>query len=596
MRRRSVAFAVAIAALACAPSAAGEDALRPIDPRRVEVGGEIGRRIDVTIRNNLLAIDVDRDFLEPFRKKEARDGYVGIGKLIDSLVRFAAHTGDERVMARKDHVIAELLEAQESDGYIGIMREGSRMWPLWDIHEMSYIVYGLAAHHEFFGHEPSLAAARKLADFILQRWSAEPGRIPGGGAIADHMAATGFENAMLALYGRTKEDRYLDACTTLRKLAEWKTPIVLGRWGKIEGHAYAYLCRSIAQSRLDRIAQDQRLLSASDRVIKFLRLGEGLVITGTCGDHECWHDTQEGTINLGETCATAYLLRFWDDWLRRTGLVRFGDLMERAIYNALFAAQSPDGRRIRYYTPFDGPRSYFEGDTYCCPNNYRRIVAELPGMICYRADTAVTVNLYTACEVKVDLEDGIPVKIRQETDYPSSGKIAIRVDPDRPATFIINARVPGWCAVARASIDGRALEEKPGGWLSFSREWKAGDRIAIDLPMPLRLVKGCRAQAGRVAVMRGPLVYCLSRERNPDLADIDLRNIVIDPATLEGPQPDASVRPGGTACRVRAWKPGAWYPMAAHDFTLVLTEYPDPSGEAIYFKVPNPNAKAFVED
>ena len=171
----------------------------------------------------------------------------------------------------------------------------------------------------------------------------------------------------------------------MRKLPEWDARIVTGRHGQIEGHAYAHMCRCIAQLRLDRLQPDQRLLKPAHDVIDFLTGHDGLVITGTCGDHECWHDTQEGTINLGETCATAYLIRMLDELLRMEGKPLYGDLMERAIYNALFAAQSPDGRQIRYYSPFDGPREYFKGDTYCCPCNYRRIVAELPGMICYRA-------------------------------------------------------------------------------------------------------------------------------------------------------------------------------------------------------------------
>jgi hypothetical protein len=112
----------------------------------------------------------------------------------------------------------------------------------------------------------------------------------------------------------------------------------------------------------------------------------------------------------------------------------------------------------------------------------------------------------------------------------------------------------------------------------------------------VRFVKGRKAQAGKVAVMRGPQVYGLNRARHPELKGVDLRIVVIDPATVEGPFPDDSVRPGGTACRVKAWKPGAWYPFAKHDYTLTLTEYADPGCEAVYFKVPNPAAEGFVGD
>lgn len=94
---RIVLLGVAAAAWPAAATAA--DVLAPIDLRQVKVGGEIGRRIDVTIDNNLLVLKADRDFLAPFCAKKVRTGYVGLGKLIDAAVRFAAYTKDARVLA-----------------------------------------------------------------------------------------------------------------------------------------------------------------------------------------------------------------------------------------------------------------------------------------------------------------------------------------------------------------------------------------------------------------------------------------------------------------------------------------------------------------
>jgi DUF1680 family protein len=272
--------------------------------------------------------------------------------------------------------------------------------------------------------------------------------------------------------------------------------------------------------------------------------------------------------------------------------------MERVVYNGLFAAQSPDGRRIRYYTPFEGKRGYFRGDTYCCPGNYRRIVPELPGMITYRSRGGLLVNLYAASEAKAALEAGLTVTVRQETDYPASGRVAIVLEPSRPATFPLRLRIPRWCEAPAVKVNGEAAAEAPKAeaFLVLERVWRSGDRVELHLPMPWRLVKGRKAQAGRVALMRGPQIYGLSRARHPELKDVDLRVVVIDPETVEGPVADDSVRPGGTACRVKAWKPGAWYPFAKHDYTLTLTEYADPGCEAIYFKVPNPGEARFVDD
>lgn len=222
----------------------------------------------------------------------------------------------------------------------------------------------------------------------------------------------------------------------------WDLGIVRGRWGRIEGHAYAYLAHALAQLQLYRDEPDERLLRTARRAMDFLTRRDGLVISGACGDHECWHDTQSGTTNLGETCAIAYLLRTLDDLLRLEGDSRCGDLMERAIFNALFGAQSPDGRRIRYYTPFECSREYFPLDGYCCPNNYRRIISELPTMICYGAPREVTVNLYTASTAKMDLDKGLSVGVEQQTNYPSSGRVLLKIDPSQPAEFALRLRIP----------------------------------------------------------------------------------------------------------------------------------------------------------
>ncbi|MBN1343720.1 MAG: glycoside hydrolase family 127 protein [Phycisphaerae bacterium] len=593
----SVLLLIAMLACLCVSTTRAVDALEAIDVRQVKVGGEIGRRIDVTVNNNLMVLDAEKDFLQPFRERSKGGGYIGLGKLIDAMVRLAAYTGDEKVLARKRHVVSETIKTQGPDGYIGIMAEGKRVWPLWDVHEMSYLVYGLTMDHRFFGEKASLDAARKLADYIMKAWSAEPKRIPGGGEITLHMAVTGFEPALLALHQETGDPRYLDFVVNFRKVPEWDYPIVVGRWGDIGGHVYTYLCHCIAQLRLNRVQPQPRLLGPTRRAFDFMTRGEGLAVTGTCGDHECWHDSQAGTMNLGETCATAYLIRWLDELLRIEAKPIYGDLMERSIHNALFAAQSPDGRYIRYYSPFEGARTYFKGDTYCCPCNYRRIISELPTMVYYRAGKAAVVNLYTPSSATIDLADGVKLTLRQETDYPNSGGVALHVDPSKPAEFPVRLRIPRWCARAEVTVNGSGIgQAKAGSFFEAKRTWQKGDRVELRMDMPLRLVKGRVNQAGRVAIMRGPVVFCLSPARNPQAAKMDLRLITLDPTSVSGPEKDESVHPNGLACQIKAWPPGSWYPGGKPSLNLTLTEFPDPEGRLAYLFVPNPNDKAFVDD
>ena len=403
---------------------------------------------------------------------------------------------------------------------------------------------------------------------------------------------TGLERTLLTLYGETKNSAYLDFCVKTRALPDWDLRLVIGRRMGIEGHMYAYLTRCLGQLELYRLQPDEKLLRSTRRAMQFLTAGDGACITGGAGQWEIWTDDQDGRGALGETCATAYQLRVYDSLLRLEGKSGYGDLMERTIYNALFAAQSADGRRIRYYTALEGPREYFEQDNFCCPGNFRRIMAELPTMVYYRTnDSGLAVNLFTPSEASFKLHDDVSLKIRQETDYPTSGKVVICVDPSRPERFPLQLRIPRWCGKATVTVNGQPWEKPAvsGEFLSMDRQWNAGDRVTLDMAMPWRYVLGRKRQAGRAAVMRGPLVFCLNPAQNETLAKMDaadLGGMMLHPATLKGSSGGDSVRPAGSACTVDVGIAG--YEMGIKtNFSLRLKEFPDPEGRCIYLRLPD---------
>lgn len=577
--------------------AAGAGPFDAVDITQVKVEGEIGRRIDNTINNNVLVLDTDKDFLRPFQRRDRKGGYIGLGKFIDSVVRFAAYSDDEEMLALKEHIVDEAIKTQQSDGYIGICASEARMWSLWDIHEMAYIILGLTTDYKYFGEQSSLRAAKKLADYIIRRWSDDPSRKTDGW-ISVYVATTGLEEAMLALHEQSDEKQYLDFCIDHRKLPDWNVGIIEGRWGNLEGHAYHYLCRCLAQLRLNKIQPDPRLLTRSRETLDFLLKEDGLLIPGLCGYHECWHSNQQGFFKLGETCATAYLIRWLDALLQIDGGSLYGDVMERAIYNGLFAAQSPDGRRLRYYAPFEGQRTYFDGDTYCCPCNFRRIIAELPGMIYYRCRGGIAVNLYAESSAAFSVSDDLSIELRQVTDYPNSGNVLIHLTPSREARFAVRLRIPRWCDQATATIDEQRgdFTAEGGSFLTIERTWRPGDRIRLEMPMGWRLIKGRKSQAGRVAVMRGPMLFGLNPDRQENFDPDVTRLMLIDAASLELSDPEGSVRPGGLACKARFWNPNSYNAQAKADIRLVLTEYADPGCQATYFLVPNPKAEIPQDD
>lgn len=580
---------VLVASLLAGVPVSRADVLTPLELREVRVGGEIGRRVEITIRNNLLVLDVDQDFLRPFLEQPRRGVFIGLGMLLDATVKFAAYSDEPAVQTLRKHLVAEVLRAQEADGYIGTFPPEQRIHELWDVHEMGYVIFGLLENYRYFGEAESLGAARRAADYLLKNWSVLPADWGQGADVAPHVALTGIERTMLALHRTTGEPAYLDFCTQTRALPQWDLGIVIGRRPGIEGHIYAYMARCLAQLELYRLQPASRLLGPTQRALEFMTHGDGMLVTGSCGQCEIWTADQDGRGDVGEACALAYQLRVYDSLLRMNGDARMGDLMERTMFNALFASQSPDGRRLRYFAPLEGDRVYWKTDTYCCPCNFRRIIAELPALVFYRGQDGLTVNLYTPAEARLELADGVAVAVRQETDYPNSGRVRIHIDPDQSARFAVRLRIPAWTSGARVTVAGEpyAGPVDAGTFLELRRQWQRGDQIELELPMPWRLVRGRQRQAGRVAVMRGPLVFCLNPAQNPDLAELDgteLGYLALDPASLGEPVASTAVRPDGIGCRVQAWKAGFGLSRAT-DHELTLTEFPDPEGKATYFRL-----------
>jgi DUF1680 family protein len=572
-------------------------AMTPIGLGDIKIAGEIGRRLDLIVNKNLLALDTENSFLVPFRQRNQASGYIGLGKLIDATVRFAAYTQDERVLALKKRLVAEAIKTQEADGYIGILVPESRLWGVYDIHETSYLVLGLTNDYKYFGDEASLAAARKLADFIIGRWSAEPSRIPGPSGQRPSMygVTTGLDGALLTLFEQTNDKRYLDFCVNSEqyKLANWNSVIHMDVPGQPqpmddERHCYVFMCLCVAQLQLHALQPEPRLLKQARQAVDFLTQRDGLLISGSCSLQEAWHDSQVGSGNVSESCATAYLTRLMDRELRITGEPQFGNIMERSVYNALFAAESPDGRSLRYFCPLEGNRTYFDRDTFCCPNNFRRIMAELPGMVCYRSNDGVAINLYTQSTAKVDLGGGRSVTIQQETNYPSSGLVKIVLTPSEEMEFPLRLRIPGWCPKAKLAVNGEPQNDvSPGAtFCEIRRAWKPGDSVTLDIDMPWRLVRGRKSQEGRAALMRGPVVYCIGTAQNADLLKKYEKpgDLILDPGSLGTPVADTSVRPDGMKVPAKAWPPASETKEAA-PLDVVLTEFIDPSGVTTYFRL-----------
>jgi DUF1680 family protein len=561
-----------------------DDRMHRIDPSEITVGGWIGERLERTWKHNLLVLDWDQDFLAPFQEHRSSGGYVGLGKTLEALVRFARHTAEPDLLNLREHVLKALFDSQQTDGYLGTMVPEHRIDTLWDVHETAYLILALVSDWRYFRNEDSLDRARAMGTYLTDRLTPERILSINADKNAIELKTIGLDRAMIALYQETGEEKFLDFTLRVQDLLHWDLGIVEGRHGKIEGHIYAYLTRCLAQLELYNLSEDPGLLGQTERALHYLKSEGGLVVTGSCGQTECWHSDQDGTGDLGETCATAYLIRLLDKRLRLSADLNEGNLMERAIYNALFAAQSPDGRPLRYYAPFSGPRIYWDRDTYCCPGNFRRIVSELPEMIVYKHGAGLSVNLYSPAKLNTEIASG-QVDLRIETDYPASGFVSVLVNPESAAKFPLRLRIPAWCDQYDVLVNGQEIDTSDrDGHLLIDRTWQPGDTVSLDFQMDWRFHRGFGKQEGRVSVLRGPVLYCLNPERNPDLGEDDVGGLTLlaDSPSLRIPEP--ATHPGETSCLLRALGSDS-----ANDLTVTFTEFCDPGGLETYFPISDPD-------
>ena len=371
-------------------------------------------------------------------------------------------------------------------------------------------------------------------------WSKLPADLDRQMHVATHVSVTGLEWAMLALY---REDGAPNATWTSaseqRALPEWNLGIVIGRRDLIEGHVYAYVSRCVAQLELYRLAtRAAAVYLQSRRVIRFLTADDGMAVTGAVGQWEIWTADQDVRRGAGRN-------------------VRHG-LPSASLRQPPAAARQPGLRRPDGANHLQGrssPPSRPTAGRFATSRPWRVIAPIIPAtpivpvqLSPHRGRTADHgilpfelrpggQSLY-AVGSDHGLGSDLSLQVRQETEYPNSGRVVLHLDPSKPATFPLQLRIPHWCTKAVAAVNGRPLQQSiaPGTFLVIERQWRAGDQVSLDMPMAWRLVLGRNRQSGRVAVMRGPLVFCLDPSQNAAIKAwdaADLTSIILDPASLK---------------------------------------------------------------
>ena len=309
------------------------------------------------------------------------------------------------------------------------------------------------------------------------------------------------------------------------RLALW-AHLPVREQSEVVGHAVRAMYMYCAMADVAAETEDAAMLRACERLWKSV-CERRMYVTGGIGpsSHNEGFTSDYDLPNASayaETCAAIGLV-FWNHRLLQLECDgRYADVMERALYNGAVGGVSLDGETFFYVNPLES-----RGDAHrqpwfsvsCCPPNIARLVASVGQYVYSESRSAACVHLYVQGRGELDL-GGRKVMIEQKTGYPWKEKVTIAVRPQKAAEFTLALRIPGWCRAPRAKLCGRSLRLAPlvtKGYARIRRRWNPGDTIELTLPMPAERVEAnpaVDADAGRVALQRGPLIYCLEEVDN----------------------------------------------------------------------------------
>lgn len=498
---------------------------------------------------------------------------------------------DPALDAYLDDLIAKFAAAQEPDGYLYTSRtinpenpqpgSGKERWShLQHSHELynvGHMYEAAVAHYLATGKRSFLDVAIKNANLIDDVFG--PGKryeVPGHQEI---------EIGLSKLYRVTGDERYLKLAkffidqrgrpehrALFGEYCQDHKPVI--EQDEAVGHAVraGYLYAGVAD--VAALTGDAAFISAIGRIWDNV-VEKKLYITGGIGARhhgEAFSDAYElpNHSAYNETCAAIANVLWNHRLFLLHGDAKYLDVLERTLYNGFLSGVGFDGTTYFYPNPLesDGLYAFNQGrasrqpwfNCACCPTNVVRFVPSLPGYVYAQRDNDIYVGLFIAGSARLTLND-TPLVITQETRYPWDGAVRITVSPEAPADFTLCVRIPGWAQgkpvpsglywyldadaePAALSVNGDAVSlNMEKGFARIQRIWKAGDTVELNFLMPVRRVLAHEQIAdnrGRVALERGPLVYCAEwvdnggQARNiilPDDAPLAVRH---DPDLLRG--------------------------------------------------------------
>ena len=467
---------------------------------------------------------------------------------------------DAKLKAYIDSVLDVVAAAQESDGYLYTARTINPQHPhgwaankRWaaeehashELYNLGHMVDAACAHYQATGSTKFLDIAKRYADCVVREVGPNAGQacvVPG------HQIA---EMALARLYVLTGEKKYLDEAKFLLDYrgktphkdvySQSDKPVIdqTEAWGHAVRAGYMYAGMADVAALLG----DSSYIKAIDTIYENI-ISRKYYLTGGVGarhggeafgaDYELPNLTA-----YNETCAAIAMVYLFERMFLLHGDAKYIDCLERTLYNGVISGMSVDGGKFFYPNPLSSDGRYrFNADgtmtrqpwfgCACCPSNLCRFIPSMPGYIYGVRDNDLYVNLYAANTATLAL-GGKSVTIQQDTNYPWDGDIAIKVLQNKAKAFNMMVRIPGWVqsrvvpsdlyaynddifSTYEITVNGQKVDsELENGYMVINRNWKKGDVVRIHFDMPVRTVVASPRVSddrGRVAVERGPLVYC----------------------------------------------------------------------------------------
>lgn len=503
-----------------------------------------------------------RNFEKAGRKQgEAHEGIYyddsDVYKALEAIAYSLQNIPDAALEQKADEWIAKIASAQEPDGYINTFYSLTgldKRWQDMEKHEdycAGHLMEAGVAYFQATGKHQLLDVAIKMADHIDTQF-----RQANKPWVSGHEE---IELALVKLYKVTKEDRYLQLADWFLdqrgrgygKGAIWDKP----EWGpkyaqddvpvkdqkEITGHAVRAMYLYTGAADVAATKNDPGYMKAmktvwEDVVYRNMYVTGGIGSSGSNEGFSVDYDLPNENA-YSETCASVGMV-FWNQRMNLLeGQSQYIDVLECSLYNAALDGLSLTGDRFFYGNPLASSGQHFRKEwfgTACCPSNISRLVASVGDYIYAKNESGIWVNLFIANQTEFDLS-GEKVRVEMKTNFPWDGKVELEVNPTTDKRFTVNIRIPGW--IEENPVPGKlynflqkeetnftllingekATFRQENGYAVLDRAWKKGDRITYELPLEIRQLQSrpeVLANSDRIAIQRGPLVYCVEGADN----------------------------------------------------------------------------------